>query len=428
MLCSATIERVQFPYAFRLAATSSLEPTMSAARMRITRPARLREIAAAAGGDHIVAADTPHQELPGVPPGARVVFQGAPILALSPVTNNLTASARLLQHGLVRDRYFFTLPAGLWNEVRRRVGVDTFDAETTALEEELGALCGDHSGAVGLWRGRAVAYALLRRPSLPRPSRADLGVNVTQAQLDLRLDRAEERSGGLAVHARGYLGWLSLHPPFLDEHDALLEAHEKVVARWGTADFGLPVPPHAVEAAPAAEQAAFRAADARFVEFFCRWRLQGLAAPYLPIPLRPLLAGQMPPVVLQRHLQTGGLFVVPDTFPVPSRDEFRGLLDDALHSSPPDHLADWMRIIAAHNTAKQAISRFARLFELQHYWRTLQGRHAPVLRRRTTVLKEALASFLRVDENAIHRDLMEIRKRLGADWVERGTGGRLGPF
>jgi hypothetical protein len=133
------------------------------------------------------------------------------------------------------------------------------------------------------------------------------------------------------------------------------------------------VAPHAVEAATAEKQAAFRAVDARFVEFFCRWRLQGLAAPYLPIPLRPILAGRMPHVVLQRHLQTGGLFVVPDTFPVPSRDEFRGRLDDALHSTPPDHLADCIRVLAARNEGlacfdqitKHVLNGFAAYLEQQ---------------------------------------------------------------
>lgn len=401
---------------------------MTAARMRraLRKPSGANS--AQDGREFIVAADTSDHELPEVPPGARVVRQGAPILALSPLTNSLTASARSLRNELVRDRYFFTLPPALWNEVRQRIGLDAFDADFATLEDELGAVCGDHSATAGLWRGRAFPYSQLRRMGLPRISPADMGVDITQAQLDLRLRKLNERSNGLTVNARGYLGWLLLHPPFLNEHDALLQAHEDVVARSGTADFGMPVPPPGFKSAKIAKQAAFRDADAQFVEFFCRWRLQGLAAPYLPVPLQPLMAGRMPPIVLQRHLQTGGLFVVPDTFPVPSRDEFRGMLDDALHSTPPDHLAEWMKIVGAGNTGKRKITRFARLFQLQHYWRVLQRRHGRSLRRRNETLGQALAAFLGVEEKVVSGDLAEIRRRLGTNWVERGAGRRFGPF
>ncbi len=378
--------------------------------------------------DAIVAADTPDDMLPGSLPGAPVMFRGNMPLSRNPSTNNLTAPLRLLQHPLVKERYFFTLPGGLWDETCHRLGAQTFDPELCELEDELGATCGDPATSAGLWRGRAFPYHHLHRTKLPKISAAEMGWKIPQAQLELRLRAAEERASGIARTARGYLGWLLLNPQFIDEHDELIQTHETVIARWGTANFGLPVPPPGFDELPATLQDAFHAADARFVEFFCRWRLHGLAAPYLPNPLQPLLAGRMPTIELQRHLQTGGLFVVPDTFPVPSRDEFRGMLDDALHSSPPSHLAEWMKLIAAGNTGKQAIVRFARLFELQHYWRVLHSRHPHPLRRRSTLLKEALASFLQVNEKAVHRDLIEIRRRLGKSWLDRGAGFKLGPF
>jgi hypothetical protein len=115
-----------------------------------------------------------------------------------------------------------------------------------------------------------------------------------------------------------------------------------------------------------------------------------------------------------------GIFVVPDTFPVPSRDSLRGMLDDALHgSSSPEHLKEWGDVIASDNPAKQTIIRFAWLLELQHYWRILQHRHERALYRKATVLKKILAAFFATSQRTIHLDLSEIRRRLGARLHQR---------
>lgn len=378
--------------------------------------------------DEVVAADTPDDHFSVVGTQVPVIFKGERPLALNPVTNNLTAPAQLLRHQLVGERYFFALPSRLWEELCRRFGHQTFHPETAELEVELEAVCSNLATGCGLWRGRVFPYSHLRRAQVPNVSTADLGLKIHQGLLDLRCRTAEHRLAGLAQTARGYLGWLLLNPLFLDEHDELVSSCEHVIVRHGVAEFGLPTPPPGFEDLPTAAQAEFRAADERFGEFFCRWRLQGLAAPYLPIPLQPLFASRLPAVALHRHLQTGGLFVVPDTFPVPSRGEFREMLDDTLHGSPPAHLADWMKTIAAGNTGKQTIARYGRLFEFQHYWRVLHHRHRKTFRRRGAVLKDALAAFMQVQVKTIDRDLHEIRKCLGKSWIERGTGWRFGPF
>ena len=65
-----------------------------------------------------------------------------------------------------------------------------------------------------------------------------------------------------------------------------------------------------------------------FDAFFVRWRLSGLAAaPYLPVPMQPLFGGELPLPILGQLLATRGLFFIPDTFPIPSRDQFRKLLE-----------------------------------------------------------------------------------------------------
>ena len=166
-----------------------------------------------------------------------------------------------------------------------------------------------------------------------------------------------------------------------------------------------------------------------FEEFFIRWRLAAPAAPYLPIPLQPLMGGQFPVTILPQVMRAGGVFVLPDTFPIPSRDSLRGMLEDSLHGTKaPDHLADWMAIIASDNTAKKSLLKFARLLEVQHYYRILHHRHASVLQRQMTILKEILAAFLGTKQRTIHEDLLLIRNRLGGNWLERGSKSPLGPF
>jgi hypothetical protein len=354
---------------------------------------------------------------------------GHPVpLAFDPATNNLTAVIRFQDHLLVKERYFFTLPPTLWREILQQVGVEKFQEDLIELEDSLGQICGDHSSNAGLLRGQAFPYHHLCRASIGQISAASTGWGMNQARLDHTIRDAEAKLSGLATVARGYLGWLLTNPRFLEEHDALLSEQLSVVDRWGTADFGLPCPPTGFDSATEDERAAFATTNVRFVEFLCRWRLQSLAAPYLPVPLQPLMAGRLPQSILGQYLQTGGLFVVPDTFPVPSRDEFRSMLDQALHGSPPDHLTEWMTIIARNNTAKQAIPRFARIFALQHFWRVLHHRHRLALRRKTTILQRVFASFFKTTERTIFQDLIEIRRRLGAGWIDRGANFPLGPF
>ena len=58
-------------------------------------------------------------------------------------------------------------------------------------------------------------------------------------------------------------------------------------------------------------------------QLFTRWRLESLAGPYLPVPLPLLLGGTLPLSVVQRLMQAGGLFYLPDAVQIPSRDELR---------------------------------------------------------------------------------------------------------
>jgi hypothetical protein len=63
---------------------------------------------------------------------------------------------------------------------------------------------------------------------------------------------------------------------------------------------------------------------------------------------------------------------------------------------------------------------FARRFEIQHYWRLLRQRHTSALEGNTSRIETALSEFFGISEQSIHADLIEIRRRLGTEWLERG--------
>ncbi len=326
-------------------------------------------------------------------------------------------------HPLIHERLFFTLPGPLLNAIVRKIGEERFDAELLQMEYALSDICGDHTQFVGFWGCQLIGYPLLRLPSsvLPRGQLLEAAAawGMTPEHIENAFKLGQATLDWNATVSRGYLGWLSTSPTFLREHLELFTTWETQIAKSGVLQLGPLVPEGTMP--PGTQCLTDKSAQKfgkAFEDFYVRWRLNGLAAPYLPVPLTPKLSRSFPLTVLEQLRQAGGLFFVPDTFPVPSRDQFRRLLEDSLRSGQmPEHLADWTRIVQSSNAAKREIVRFSRLFELQHYWRAIWQRHSQALDRTEGKLKEALASFLAVDAQVIHRDLLAIRKRLGADWT-----------
>ena len=358
--------------------------------------------------------------------GREIRVLGQPILAWNPATNDLSVPDDDRQHSLVAGRHFYTLPHDVIDAVVAALGADRFDADLLAMERRLSAICGDHTCNVGFWQDVAIAYRKVR--PLPLPSFSDeqvrdVGQNPAAVSHALRIYK-ERDVVPLDRFSRGYCGWLMTNRQFLDEHDALLTRHAETVRRWGTR--------HSATFLPAAYRVTLIPGTdpnhdplwPKFVhdcdQFLLRWRLSGLAGPCLPIPAEPLMAGVFPAAVVQQLMDSGGVFYIPDTMPIPSRDQLRGMLDDALHSGgKPDHLAEWMEIVRAGNMARNQMDPFVRHFELQHYWRILHQRHASAVHRNVGKLEAAFAKILAVGTQQIHSDLIAVRKRLGSDWLDR---------
>lgn len=367
---------------------------------------------------------------PGRPSGQNssedreVKFIGRPVLAMNPAANDLLHAEEFLSHPLVAGGYFYTLPAALWQTILGNLGEEKFDANTLRMEQALASVCGDHSMRVGVWQGQFVDYQGLRpTPAFVFSDEEQVrawGLNPLELRNSLRT-YAERDATPLERFRRGYAGWLLTSPQFLDEHDSLLADHAEAVRRWGTHLAGVFMPrgmllPCMDPTGDAAWQLFNTACNA----FFARWRLRSLAGPYLPVPLEALMAGMFPWTVVEQLMRAGGVFFLPDTMPIPSRDQLRGLLDHALHGGEqPAHLAEWLDLIRSGNSAKNQLDRLGRLFEVQYYCRNLRQRHPNAFEGNIGRIEMALSQFFEISESSVHADLIEIRRRLKDTWLER---------
>jgi len=300
-------------------------------------------------------------------------------------------------------------------------GQDRFDADLLAMEFALTDVCGDHTAQVGFWRGQPVLYNLLRTNSLSEDAfilenlPQLLGRNAEKTRDNLvELDSKLEWS---IMIRRAYSGWLLTNAMFLEEHDQLLAEWGEEIRQLGIPTVGLPLREGAV--VQGAEQAQGRQTEfaSAIVAFFTRWRLESMPAPFLPHPVGMYLPVTDLRVVLG-HMREGGITLyLPDIYPVPSRDQLRESLEGALRGSrAPEHLREWSNIVRAGNVARNQLSRWARIFQLQHFLRTLVGRHPTAMHRRQAACNIALASYFGVSSDAIQRDIKLIDDRLGRDW------------
>lgn len=378
------------------------------------------------------ARDTSHPILPTRHADGANAGEGKPVSAQAPMRRSATVLDKYREHPWVRNQHFYTLPSRLWELVLHDTDREAFDSGNLTMELELSELSGDHSASVGFWDGQRISFEFLRRSELRVPALADiqaLGWEIDVARFAANMNELDRHSKRFFDPLQSYLGWLMSDPTFLNEHDAFLEKWSSYVAHGeiGRSPFLLDFGTGAAREFNQSQLTDDDRADPQTAGFlseyedFCRrWRLIRLAGPWLPVPRRPMLLGEMAASVVPQLVREGGLFWIPDTIPIPSRDELRNILDSALHGGEqPSHLQPWKEIIASDNAARKELTRFRRVFEVQHYWRNLKRRHAKSMKRREGKIKQALASYLDVSVDCVHRDLLFLNNQLGRDWTSR---------
>jgi hypothetical protein len=343
--------------------------------------------------------------LPPLPEHFRVL--GRPPLLPRPGEHSTMVPDGLKSHPLIKGKCFYTLPAGLLQSIERHAKQVTQKNDAWPLEKELAAICDDHSQQVGFRDGQPLLFSLLRPPrplGLTPELARNLGwgeFNTAQvAQLNRTLDG---RLIWMNTIARGYVGWLNSNAFFRRERDEIFAASPRVVSL--TPDTNA--------------EASGESLPQKVQDFLIRWRLLGMAGPRLPISMRPMLSGEFPTSILRQLMAAGGLFNLPDIYPIPSRDLLRAMLEEAVRTAKPEHLREWMKITQSNNLTKTSIARLSRELEVQHYWELLFERHEAGVAGQITRLHDALADFLSTTADNIKKDLQFLRRQLGKAWPKQ---------
>jgi len=345
--------------------------------------------------------------------------KGKPLDDDNPHFERIRPPAALNNFPELNNGMAYCLPQNLLAEIDREVRGDKFEKEKWELESALTRACIDPR--VGFWSLRPVSFPLLQ-PDLP-------GIDAaTAARLNWTEEQREAVATGIGRVNRfksiavGYAGWLLLDPSFLREQQQFFLNFADVLSRHGIPQLAAS---GKVDRHPDVELLTDEqdVACVNALEEFCiRWRLSGVAGPDLPVPLQPGLPVLHLPSVLGHMQHAGAAFYLPDTFPVPSRDDLRDILEESLRgAATPDHLSGWMQIVRGEQSAKNQIERHARLFKIQHYSKAFYSRHSEALKGQQRRFAQALANYFHVGVETVIRDIGHISECLGDDWRSRAN-------
>jgi hypothetical protein len=334
---------------------------------------------------------------------------------------DISLPAKYQGHPLLNGPPFFTLPEELIVKFVGHVGESRVDSELLKMEFELSRIHGEHCANVGFWGGCPITFELLRS------SNSLAGDDVLQWMQECGYTEKEalettelagDRLSWTRNVRRGYCGWLMTNRTFLSEHDAIFSQWAGLMEQNGIPVMGAVV--RDAQAIPGSELASAEMEPfiQAFQDFFIRWRLDSMPAPFTPVPMSVHLPVSDLRTMLG-HMRDGGMsFYFPDIFPIPGRETIREMIEEALRDSQsPEHLLEWFSIVRSENRAKNEIVKYNRLFEVQHYLRAIYSRHGKALRRKKSSIKIALSEFLRVSEDTIERNLAIITKNLGKNWL-----------
>ena len=327
------------------------------------------------------------------------------------------------QHLLIRGQTFYTLPLPLLKGLDCLRNSAKLDQELWELERELSQLNGDNTSRIGFVDGMPLSYAFLRDAPLSESLLQDIRARMPDADAAEReITTLQNRLQASRRDLRAYAGWLMANRQFLDEQQTLLQ--DLQAAGIGPA-LPLPVDPRVMAAMQSwgyqPEGSERQQVATQQLQAFChRWRLQQLVAPGLPLPQsRQMLQGHLLSATLQAEGSGFGVVIIPDTMPIPRESELRSLMHDTIQATDTAHLTDWLRIITPANPAKKELVRYARIFELQHFYRCLMSRHAAACQRQKFLIMPVLAEYLGVSDDTIRKDLSLIQGQLGKAWWQR---------
>ena len=329
----------------------------------------------------------------------------------------------LRRHSLIQSQWFYTLPVKLWEALLSELGRSQLDPELLKLDLQLAAVADANGGCVGFRDGIPFADSLLRPAPAVNPQDSTVAgyfrsLGWTNDRIKIFSTQAARRLHVVNEPRRGYLGWLFTHRLFLDEFDGLKRNSSEIIS----ARQPLPQPialPNGVEPTSFLQMAETDKDSMKSLRHFCeRWRLQPIAGPRTIEPLGIQFPVMLPALPAVQAQHTGALLYIPDIAPLPNRDELRLMVEDSARSTATtaDHLSEWIELVRADTQGKKSVEKFARWYVVQHYMRVLYSRHGDRLHRCGRRVEAALSQGLEISSDALHRDLLAMKKRLGPNW------------
>ncbi len=346
------------------------------------------------------------------------------VVAKDPRLNHISIPAKFRNHPLIVRKFFYTVPRQLLQVVSPSESKSGFESDAQILELELAlsGIAGAHDSIVGFWNGQPIRSDLLQTSPVTRDLLPNAG-ELSELEIKEKLRIINERLLGFHEITCAYAGWLVQNQLFLSELADLNSSCAQAMGRWGTETVGLPIPKsHRASDLKPSNEPGWPEYESAVLKFCVRWRLNGLAGPRIPIPMRPMMSGHFPVTILQQLMRAGGVFNWPDTFPLFARDQLRDMIADALQSTDSNkHLHEWQKIIASTNKAKNQFASYERQFRLQHFWKLLRERHPAAFNRRLKKLDQSFAAYLGVSEATIRNDRDTLKRNVGELWDLSGS-------
>ena len=329
----------------------------------------------------------------------------------------------LRRHSLIQAKWFYTLPMKLWDALLRGLGRSQLDPELQKIDLHLAAVADANGGCVGFRDGIPFADSLLRPAPAVNPQDPTLAgyfrsLGWTNERIKIFSTQAARRLHVVNEPRRGYLGWLFTHRLFLDEFDGLKRNFSEIISARQPPPQPIALP-NGVEPPSFLQMAETDKDAANSIRQFCeRWRLQSIGGPRTIQPLGIQFPVILPALSAVQSQHSGALLYIPDIAPLPDRDELRLMLEDSARSTAAmsDHLREWIDLISADTQGKKSIQKYSRWYVVQHYMRVLFSRHGDRLCRCGSRVEAALSQGLEISSDALHRDLLAMKKRLGLNW------------
>jgi hypothetical protein len=327
------------------------------------------------------------------------------------------------ESGAASDPIRFLLPTDLIDLIQKSIPsiVDEEWEEDRQLSQQFRTKSLKRSH-IALAEGRIIDAPFLFDSPDPMETFANVDLN------DEELNAASAAFGLFdreALISRAYAGWLLSNTTFLEEHDQLLSKHADAVAIHGIPRVVLPQSdPSALGGKRANASPKLESFVNDFEEFFVRWQIFTLVAPYFPWPLGPQQHICTEAIFeLQQHQMgdKGSIISVPFGRPLPNRKELREQMEVLARSSDSDsrHLDKWTNIVSSDNSGKKTLARYGLRFRLMHFWTVLFDRHGHKLRGKKKALRPVFVQFLlanRRSDDTIGKELTAVSKQLGRDW------------